>query len=326
MSRTPSRRVLWTLVATVAVVGGTIAASAIIEARDRREAGKPSDPSMPVEIARDPSLASLEDADRDALLDWEETLRGTNPKNPDTDGDGTQDGAEVASGRDPKVAGPDDSIETVAATLDAKLSAEYEATRDRGTLTDRFAQSFAEQYVSLKADGGFTQEDQQDLLGTLSGIAGGGGGALSSQYRADLIPILADTSVESLTRYADAVSSAHVNGIVPIAEKMQQGGGPTAFGAGFRELAREIATIQTPAGLADAQTRLANAYDTIGSAVIAMSGQNDPLASLVSIPSLQKAEESRAAASQEIARYLASRGVALQSGPGATFWSRMIES
>jgi hypothetical protein len=326
MSRTPSRRVLWTLVATVAVVGGTIAASAIIEARERRESENPSNPSQPVEIKRDPSLASLEDSDNDALLDWEEALRGTDPENPDTDGDGTQDGAEVASGRDPKVAGPDDSIETVAATLDAKLSAEYAASRNKGTLTDQFAQSFAEQYVSLKADGGFTREDQQNLLGTLSGIAEGGGGALSSRYRADLIPALADTSAESLARYADAIASAHIDEIVPIAEKMQRGGGAADFGEGFRALGRAIAAIQAPVEIADAQARLANAYDTMGSAVLSMSSENDPLASLISIPSLQKAETARAEAAREIAHYLTRRGLSLQTGERANFWSKMAES
>jgi hypothetical protein len=325
MSRTPSRRVLWTLVVTVAIVGGTIAASAVIDARDRREANNPSTPSMPIEITRDPSLASLEDGDRDALLDWEETLRGTNPANPDTDGDGTQDGTEVASGRDPKVAGPDDSIETVAANLDAKLSAEYEAAREQGTLTDQFAQSFAERYVELKADGGFTQEDQADLIGSLSSIAAGGGGAVSTTYRADLVPVLSDTSVESLTRYANAVSSAHVDGLVPIAQRMRGGEGSRAFGEGFQNLARTIASIQAPAEITGAQADLANAYETIGVTVAAMSAENDPLASLVSIPSLQKAEAQRAEASQKIARYLASRGVALQSGESATFWTRMIE-
>ncbi len=52
------------------------------------------------------------DADRDGLLNFEETLWGTDPENADTDGDGTDDGREVALGRNPRKAGPDDPLET----------------------------------------------------------------------------------------------------------------------------------------------------------------------------------------------------------------------
>lgn len=45
--------------------------------------------------------ASVDDADRDALSDAAEARLGTDPHNPDTDGDGYQDGDEVAEGADP---------------------------------------------------------------------------------------------------------------------------------------------------------------------------------------------------------------------------------
>jgi len=37
------------------------------------------------------------DSDNDGLLDWEEKLFGTDPQNPDSNGDGTLDGEEFAS-------------------------------------------------------------------------------------------------------------------------------------------------------------------------------------------------------------------------------------
>jgi len=51
------------------------------------------------------------DADKDGLPDWEEALWGTDQHNPDTDNDGIPDGAEVAARRNPKKAGPNDSLE-----------------------------------------------------------------------------------------------------------------------------------------------------------------------------------------------------------------------
>lgn len=51
-----------------------------------------------------------QDADKDGLRDWEETIFQADPNNPDTDGDGTADGEEVNQGRDPLVKGPNDKI------------------------------------------------------------------------------------------------------------------------------------------------------------------------------------------------------------------------
>lgn len=46
------------------------------------------------------------DSDGDGLIDYLETLNGTNPQNPDTDNDGVNDYVEVIQGRDPLNGGP----------------------------------------------------------------------------------------------------------------------------------------------------------------------------------------------------------------------------
>ncbi len=55
---------------------------------------------------------SEEDDDADGLANWEETLWKTDPKNADSDSDGTKDGEEVKQGRNPLVAGPNDTLST----------------------------------------------------------------------------------------------------------------------------------------------------------------------------------------------------------------------
>lgn len=52
------------------------------------------------------------DWDDDGLNNKEESLWGTDPNNSDTDGDGYLDGEEVASGHDPLIPAPDDSLPT----------------------------------------------------------------------------------------------------------------------------------------------------------------------------------------------------------------------
>ncbi len=51
------------------------------------------------------------DADNDGLKNWEEEVHKTDPRNPDTDGDGYLDGEEVASGYDPAMKAPNDALE-----------------------------------------------------------------------------------------------------------------------------------------------------------------------------------------------------------------------
>ena len=52
----------------------------------------------------------FDDPDHDGLTNAEEKLYGTNPNNPDTDGDGYSDGVEVRGGYDPLKAAPGDKI------------------------------------------------------------------------------------------------------------------------------------------------------------------------------------------------------------------------
>jgi hypothetical protein len=56
-------------------------------------------------------LATLSvDSDNDGLKDWEEPLYKTDPQNPDTDGDNTNDGDEIKQNRDPLKKGPNDKV------------------------------------------------------------------------------------------------------------------------------------------------------------------------------------------------------------------------
>ena len=50
------------------------------------------------------------DIDQDGLFDYEEPLYGTDPLNPDTDGDGFLDGEEISSNRNPLIKGPNDEL------------------------------------------------------------------------------------------------------------------------------------------------------------------------------------------------------------------------
>ncbi len=74
------------------------------------------------------------DDDNDGLKNWEEALWGPDPKNADTDADGTPDGAEIAQNRDPTKPGPNDRATPLAERL-----AELDPSGEEPNLTAELA-------------------------------------------------------------------------------------------------------------------------------------------------------------------------------------------
>ena len=102
------------------------------------------------------------DSDGDGLKDWEEQLWKTDPRNPDSDGDGTPDGVEIKNGRNPTVAGPNDKLDTE--TVVNKINTETESDL---TETDKFSRDLFLKVVSAKeANAPPTQEDLANYMST----------------------------------------------------------------------------------------------------------------------------------------------------------------
>jgi len=84
------------------VVSGSITSSPVETQTKQPESSVTDVKSVPVQEIVDPAL----DSDKDGLTDVDELNKyKTNPKNPDTDGDGYSDGAEVKGGYNPNGAG-----------------------------------------------------------------------------------------------------------------------------------------------------------------------------------------------------------------------------
>ncbi len=147
----PSRRfsaVLGSLVFVIALVWGAKALS------------MSKNPS--VLIADSPSLiasseierlsfekANSMDGDNDGLKNWEEILWQTDAENADTDGDGTTDGEEIEKNRDPKIKGPNDTLNILTDTSDGATIKDTEKL----TATDIVARDFFSKYVAAKQSG-----------------------------------------------------------------------------------------------------------------------------------------------------------------------------
>lgn len=85
------------------------------------------------------------DSDNDGLSDNEETLYGTNSRNPDTDSDGYSDGVEVKSGYNPLKAAPGDKI-----YIKQKTKSGTQETTSQSSLTNIFIGDFQQFIYSKK--------------------------------------------------------------------------------------------------------------------------------------------------------------------------------
>jgi len=95
------------------------------------------------------------DTDNDGLKDWEEFLYQTDEQNPDTDGDGSSDGNEVARGFDPLVAGTGTTTEVTSASSTGLYFYKQDNTL---TKTDVLSRDTFTTYLQLRESGGLGEE------------------------------------------------------------------------------------------------------------------------------------------------------------------------
>jgi hypothetical protein len=141
------------------------------------------------------------DSDGDGLKDWEEDLWGTDPRKKDTDGDGTDDGEEVDTGRNPNIAGPDDEYQNDVFVKQTNT----DFSNKELTETDKFAQNFFQNYISLRDSSG--QLSENDKINLINASVGDIAGTyISAQnYTLSDLNISQDTDSVSARNYGNAL-------------------------------------------------------------------------------------------------------------------------
>ena len=179
----PSKKIFFLIVACVIGIG---AVSFAVYATKNNSGAKPdsflsvsspennSDTIKLVENALQKN--SQRDNDADGLLNWEETLWGTDQNNPDSDGDGTKDGEEAKQNRNPLKSGPDDKLSTVGsgnsgAKTGSGTNVELETTETAKVGRDLFASYLEAKRLGMPLDAN-TQKQiiQQAFLNKSIGV------------------------------------------------------------------------------------------------------------------------------------------------------------
>ncbi|MCR4306386.1 MAG: thrombospondin type 3 repeat-containing protein [Candidatus Yonathbacteria bacterium] len=198
----PSKKLLLMILSVVFVGGGVFWVANIGK-------NKSQNSSLTSESAKVTDLAlayTEQDTDLDGLKDWEESLWGTDVKNPDTDGDGTSDGAEVAVKRDPTIAGPDDAY--VEKTGGGGSEGEATSTEELSQ-TALLTREYFATIINLKESGNFNEGTMSQLSESLVQNfigANAAGGVGAGRSRSDL-RLTEDNSIPSLRAYGNAMGA-----------------------------------------------------------------------------------------------------------------------
>jgi hypothetical protein len=150
------------------------------------------------------------DTDRDGLRDWEELLWAVDENNADTDSDGTNDGDEIKAGRDPKIAGPDDSLEKTRGISAASISSfSSNVASDADNISVAVSKDLFAKFMALQSSGGeLTEENQAQLVASV--ISEIDPGSIPPRYTIQDVHVT-ETNSASLRSYGNEVARIIVN-------------------------------------------------------------------------------------------------------------------
>ena len=248
-----------------------------------------------------PNTAALNreaDTDNDGLKNWEETLWKTDPQNPDTDGDGDKDGAEVEENRHPKVAGPNDQLENQQVEIVYEQSASTSAVNRTDQAWESLAPYLAS-YISVpEGQQNISESEIQDITNEIASRADSS--TSSKTYaRADLSIIenpdfqQLDAYFENLTQeIAKQHSNSNIGDELLIFAQAASGNeinekalvGLEVVATDYRALAENLSNIRVPTQVTETHINLLNNYQKLAQASEDMStAVNDPVRSMVGI-------------------------------------------
>jgi|GEM_PF-6804291 len=222
------------------------------------------------------SATNPTDADHDGLTIWEERVWKTDPAKADTDGDGATDGAEVAAGSDPTMAGA--SVNPYEAWSGVKPS-------------ESFAQSFAAAYTGGVGEPDFTalRTKTADSLPDFTESLALTDLTISAemptaQYAKTVYALLkqsTDVRTYEMALFKEAVTKKNFYGTPELRDAATK----------YKEIEAGLLAMHVPPTFADEHLAVVNAIGTLANTVAAMAAwSGDPFAGLVYVESFLGAE------------------------------------
>lgn len=314
----PSNKIGLLLVLVVLIVVGTITGNIFVDELSKKD--QPEEEKVAVTIERRTTNAGSVDLDGDGLFAWQESLYGSDPNNPDTDGDGTNDGDEIKEGRDPKVAGPDDTLSSYQDLFQSEANFE---NYKQNSLTDNLSVELFANYLQLKQSNALQQENQTALV---EGIANKADQStdISNQYGLSDLNITVSSS-EDLKSYGTNFANLYLGYL----NRLNSIGGEddlkyiNEVSVGYKELAEALLRLPVPDVAKNVHLEIVNRINNAGILLgqFADNYEEDPLKSLFAIQNIQLNSENDRALYNSLAIYFRDNGIIFDSNEVIRFWN-----
>ncbi len=225
-----------------------------------------ANPSVAAALVLVGNNLSEADSDKDGLKDWEESLWGTDPHNPDTDGDGTPDGTEAQLKRNPLVKGPNDSLDQYPMGTTA-------TSNQRLTQSDLLSQELFARYSEAKAQNGTLSADDQAAI--LQSVIASAEKTIERpvQYKLSTLNIIQNPTQGEIAQYAILLKAALLtqrgpgvgNEMALLLDAVQTRddsnlGDVDAISAFYNKAASSLLKIRVPAPIAADHLAIVNDY------------------------------------------------------------------
>lgn len=314
-NKTPSAKVGVALIVVVLIVVGTIFGSKI---QLKRPVADLQNVELLIERKSMDSFKSG-DEDQDNLPDWLEEFYRTDPKNPDTDGDGTPDGEEVTLDRDPAVAGPNDPLIT-RKDLIADVNPD---SFKQGTLTEKMSIDLFTKYINLKKQGQFTSEDGSKITDELAQEVAKQA-SLRDVYSLDELNIV-ESSKETVEIYGDRLAQNIFSFLTRLDGHKYLKGKEyiEKVSKEYESFAIELSQMRVPNVVQEPHLALANYMHKTSVFYASLNaGDGDPLSSLVVLNQYKQIELTDERLYTILAEYFKNNGIIFTTESTIRFWSQ----
>ncbi len=265
------------------------------------------------------TLTTLEDTDGDGLFDWEEILRGTDPKAIDTDKDGTSDFDEVKQSRNPLISGPDDISEAVDTSINLNNN-ETTKTTNLKTVTSELSKNLLTKLISLKQDGELSQENKEKIISELTALTKQS--VVYKKYIKETLLIIPNATTEDIRTYASNIATVQMYLIGQIAEKGEMIiNNVDVLSNLYKDTAKKVSEIAVPEIFSDLHLIIVNNYSIVSESLLVFKEDFDPAKKAAYIGAYQQAVANQTQALNVIANYLKQNGILFTADQVGNYWN-----
>ena len=270
----------------------------------------------PLEVTSGGDASNDLDTDGDGLKDWQEALWGTDKNDKDSDRDGVKDGEEIEKGRDPKIAGPDDSLEKTRGISAASVTSFSEnLSTDPDNLSTSVSHDLFAKFMSLHTTGGLDNASQEDLINSV--ITNIDPGSIPPRFTVSDV-VIVDTNSASLKAYA--------NGLAKIVITLQASAGPSSNNdsviSAYASALEKIKQLQVPGTLGINHLQILNNFNASYRMLFSLADyQKDPVKGLVAMKSFKTNAEDATTLFAHIAAELKNNDILFDSTEAGYIWN-----